>query len=85
MAIDFQHSKQLTLVQPVEGSPQPTTGHHQPLHPHLACIIEETLNVHNNSEYMRKICGDQCEVCSTHTILIISDMVHSLLLTAAMC
>jgi hypothetical protein len=85
MAIDFQHSKRLTLVQPVEGSPQPTTDDRQPLHPRLACIIEETLNVRNNSEYMRKICGDQCEVCLTHTILIISDMVHSLLLTAAMC
>jgi hypothetical protein len=85
MAIDFRHSKQLTLVQPVEGSPQLTPGHRQPLHPRLACIIEETLNVHHNSGYMRKICGDQCEVCLTHTILIISDMVHSPLLTAAMC
>jgi hypothetical protein len=64
MAIDFQHSKKLTLIQPTEGS-LPQQGHGQPLDPRLACIIEETLNVRKTNEYMRQTSGNQIEVaCS---------------------
>ena len=75
MAIDFKHSQRLTLVQPDEDSfPQKREkNHHYSLHPHLACIIEETLNVHKTNEYMQwQATGDQCKVlCLTTIILII--------------
>jgi hypothetical protein len=75
MAIDFQHSQRLTLVQPAEDSlPQKREmGHRHSLHPHLACIIEETLNVRKKNEYMRRqATGDQHKVlCLTIIILII--------------
>jgi hypothetical protein len=48
MSLDFQHSKVLTLDQ----SDPSSLGHRQPLHPRLACIIQETLNVCKNNEYI---------------------------------
>jgi hypothetical protein len=84
MAIDFQHSERLTLSQPAEDSlsQQREMGRRQSLHPRLACIIEETLNVRRTNEYMRQQApGNQREVlCLTPIILIIRHMIHILLL-----
>jgi len=52
MSIDFQHSKVLTLVQS-DPSVQTSLGHRQPLHPRLACIIQETLDVRKNNDHIR--------------------------------
>jgi hypothetical protein len=87
MAIDFQHSKQLTLIQPAaESSLQPKNkDHRQPLHPRLACIIEETLSVRKTNEYMRQASGNQRKVLFIPVILINNHMIHILPFPAAMC
>ena len=60
MSIDFQHSKDLTLIQPNQPDlNQHHRSHAKPLHPSLACIIEETLRICQNNEFIKQASKDK--------------------------
>jgi hypothetical protein len=56
MDIDFPHSSKLSLNSKVKS---PT---HTALHPHLAYIMEDTLNIRNNTKYIHELSRDQLKV-----------------------
>jgi hypothetical protein len=57
MDIDIQHAQKFTLASETKES-----SAHIPLHPRLACIIEETVKLRKNNEYIRKTSDDQSAV-----------------------
>jgi hypothetical protein len=57
MDIDIQHTQKFSLASETKES-----SDRMPLHPRLACIIEETVKLRKNNEYIRKISDDQLAV-----------------------